>query len=51
MASENLDNLGFSDEATYLRASSNKNSNITTNNKEEKGFIAGTGVKTGGRWW
>ena len=50
MANENLDNLGFSDEATYLRSLNSNNNNI--DNKEGKGFIAGIGVKSGGnKWW
>lgn len=51
MANENLDNLGFSDEATYLR-SLNTSGNNNNDNKEGKGFIAGTGVKSSGnKWW
>jgi len=45
MAKEDLDKLGLSSESSYTRVVPS-----VTSSKEGNGFIAGTGVKTSGKW-
>jgi hypothetical protein len=45
MSKEELGNLGFSAENTYIRVNPQN-----PKSKTEGSFIAGTGVKTSGKW-
>eukprot|EP01036_Dinobryon_divergens_P029421 gene29421-38515_t len=47
MAKEELGNLGFSPENTYIRVNPQQQN---PKSKSDGSFIAGTGVKTSGKW-